>query len=194
MQRSAVLIVSNHFYDSGRFIAVGAKLNIGAVFDEAGREYACSAFAAEEYYAFVKYRKAVYDAGTSYSTAYLAFNLIEEADINGIEAAVKLYPLNVDPNTEQLGRAGLYGYDASRIEQFLSFAAEIHANISQAFFAAAGVIHLACVYAYCFTETACACYVSISIAAHGSGAADFIRHNDYLQMIMGNNYITNLFR
>jgi len=93
-------------------------------------------------------------------------------------------------HAEQFGGAGLYRDDTARVQEFLSLAAEVHADIAQAFLAAAGVIHLAGVDADRFTYIAGTRDVIIVIATHGTGAADFIRHNDYLQKIMGNNYIT----
>ncbi len=175
----------NNFNNCGRLIAVGAELDVSAVFDEAGREDTRSAFAAKEHHAFVEHREAVNDTGTAHRASDLALDLVEEADVNGVEAAVELYPLYVDPHAEKLGGARFYGNNAAGVQEFLSFTAEIDADVTQAFLAAAGIIYLAGVNANRLAKAVSARGVIIVSAAHRAGAADFIRHINYLQKVYG---------
>ncbi len=175
----------HNFDDCGGLIAVGTELDVSAVLDEAGREDTRSAFAAKEHHAFVEHREAVNDAGTAHRTGDLAFDLVEEADVNGVEAAVELYPLYVDPHAEKLGGARFYGNNAAGVQEFLSFTAKVDADVTQAFLAAAGIVYLAGVDANRLAEAVATCGVIIVSAAHGAGAADFIRHINYLQKVYG---------
>lgn len=81
----------NDLNDRSRFVAVRAKLDIVFILYKAGRENARAAFAAEQDHALVKHGKPVNDARTADHAADLAFNAVEEADVNRVEASVKRY-------------------------------------------------------------------------------------------------------
>ena len=170
----------NDLNDRSRLVAVRAELNIVLILYEAGREDACAALAAEQDDALVKHRQAVNDARTADHAADLAFDAVEEADIDGIEPSVKLHALDVNLHAEQLRRARLDGCDAAGIEQFLRIPAQIDADVAQALFAPAGVIDFLGVDTDRLAETAGSCIIIVT-AADRTGAADFISHVYYLQ-------------
>ena len=161
--------VDNFDHCSG-FVAVRAKLDIRSVFHIMGRENAGTAFAAEQDNALVKHRQTVNDTRTADDTADLALNAVEEADIDRVKAAVKLNALDINLHAQQFGCARLDGRDAAGVDQFLRIAAQVNADISQAFLAAAGVIYLFGVDTDRFAETAGGCIIIVT-AADRAGAA-----------------------
>lgn len=165
----------NDFDDRLRQVALGAKLNIHAVFHIAGREDAGAALAAEQDDALVKYRQSVDNARTANRAADLDFDLVEEADIYRVKTAVELHALNVDLNAKQLGAAGLDGGNTAAVEQFLTLAAQVNADVAQAFLALAGIVNFIGVNADSFAEAAGGRVIRAT-AADRAGATDFISH------------------
>ena len=168
----------NDLYDRSRLVAVRPQLHIAAVLDILRGKDARAAFAAEQYNAFVKYRQSVHDTRTTDYAADFTFNAIEKADINAVETSIKLNPLNINRNTEQFRFTRLHRCNAAGINQLLRIAGEIHANVTQALLAAAGVVNLFGVDADRFAEAACTVAV---IAADRTRAANFFSHVYYLQ-------------
>ena len=130
----------NDLYDRSRLVAVRPQLHIAAVLDILRGKDARAAFAAEQYNTFVKYRQSVHDTRTTDYAADFTFNAIEKADINAVETSIKLNPLNINRNTEQFCCTRLHRCNATGIDQLLRIAGEIHANVTQALLAAAGVV------------------------------------------------------
>ena len=168
----------NDLYDRSRLVAVRPQLHIAAVLDILRGKDARAAFTAEQYNAFVKYRQTVHDTRTTDYAADFTFNAVEKADINAVETSIKLNPLNINRNAEQFCFTWLYRCNAAGIDQLLRIAGEIHANVTQALLAAAGVVNLFGVDADRFAEAACTVAV---IAADRTRTANFFSHVYYLQ-------------
>ena len=75
--------------DRSRLIAVRAELDIRIILDKARGENTRAALAAEQDHALVKHRQTVDNARTADHAANLAFDAVEETDIDCIEPSIK---------------------------------------------------------------------------------------------------------
>lgn len=142
---------------SGWTVGALCKLAIHLVWAVLRGEDTRMTFAAKQDAALVIDRKTFQNTRTTNTGACLYRDLVVEADVNTVEAALECNRLDIHHSSQQLSRARLDAHCIA-VDKALILDWQIYAKIAHAVTAAALVINLFCMHTNRFTETSCTIY------------------------------------